>query len=72
LAARAAYLEPGITIDDDLILGLRAALAELARFLGADTYHIERAEPSALARYLNAATRRPRKRLVQAHATPQS
>jgi hypothetical protein len=68
LVARAAYLEPGVTVDDTLIVGLRAALADLARFLGGEGYHVERSEPPALARALNAASHRPRKRLVQANA----
>ncbi|HKV85694.1 MAG TPA: crosslink repair DNA glycosylase YcaQ family protein [Ktedonobacterales bacterium] len=68
LVARAVYLEPGVTMDDALIVGLRAALEDLARFLGGDAYHVERSEPAALARSLNAGTRRPRKLPVRALA----
>ena len=35
LLVRAAYLEPGVAIDDALVDGLATALADLARFLGA-------------------------------------
>ena len=61
LVARAAYLEPGETVDDELIAGLRDALGDLSRFLGGETFHVERSEPPALARALAKPLRRSRK-----------
>lgn len=49
LRIRAAYLEPGVTMDDALLEGLGGALWDLARFLGAKTVRVERSEPEELA-----------------------
>jgi uncharacterized protein len=37
LIVRAVHLEPGVKVDDDLLIGLVDALQDLARFLGGDT-----------------------------------
>jgi uncharacterized protein YcaQ len=60
LIVRALYLEPGITDDAALRDGLADALRSLGRFLGAETYTVERAEPEQLADAL-------RERLATAH-----
>lgn len=49
LLVRALYLEPGIAADDALLDGLAGSLRDLARFVGAATIHVERAEPERLA-----------------------
>nr|MDQ2828377.1 winged helix DNA-binding domain-containing protein [Chloroflexota bacterium] len=49
LIARAVYLEPGVAVDDSLLDGVAGALRSLARFLGADTVVVERADPALLA-----------------------
>ena len=68
LVARAAYLEPGETVDDELVAGLSGALTDLTRFLGGDSYHVERSDPPALARALSKPARRPRKPRVAVSA----
>ncbi len=49
LIVRAVYLEPGVAVDDSLLDGVAGALRSLARFLGADTVIVERADPALLA-----------------------
>ncbi len=49
LVMRAAYLEAGVKPTAGLVGGVAGALRELARFLGAETIVIERAEPEHLA-----------------------
>jgi len=49
LIVRALYLEPGVAVDDSLLDGVAGALRGLARFLGADTVVVERADPALLA-----------------------
>ncbi len=49
LIVRALYLEPGGAVDDSLLDGMAGALRSLARFLGADTVIVERADPPLLA-----------------------
>lgn len=49
LRIRAAYLEPGVAIDDALVDGLATALRDLARFLGARVVRVERSEPEDFA-----------------------
>jgi uncharacterized protein YcaQ len=44
LRVRALHLEPGVTADETLLDDLAGSLRELARFLGAQTITIERAE----------------------------
>lgn len=58
LEVRAAYLEPGVVLDEALLDGLAGALEDLARFVGAERVAIERAEPTALARGLRTRLRR--------------
>ena len=53
LVVRAAYLEPGVALGDDLLAGLAAALCDLARFLGGESVTVERSEPNILAPALN-------------------
>lgn len=64
LVARAIYLEPGETVDDELIAGLRGALDDLARFLGGNSFSVERSEPPTVAKALSNPVRRPRKSRV--------
>ncbi|HEX6817328.1 MAG TPA: crosslink repair DNA glycosylase YcaQ family protein [Ktedonobacterales bacterium] len=64
LVARAVYLEPGEKVDDELVAGLRGALDDLARFLGGDSFSVERSDPPVLAKALAKPTRRPRKSRV--------
>jgi len=49
LIVRALYLEPGVAVDDSLLDGVAGALRSLARFLGAGTVIVERADPAILA-----------------------
>jgi uncharacterized protein YcaQ len=54
LLIRGVYLEPGLAVDAPLMDGLTGALHDLARFLGATSLAVERAEPAALATKLRA------------------
>jgi uncharacterized protein YcaQ len=71
LSVRAAYLEPGVPLDDALLDGLAGALADLARFLSAERVEVERSEPAELAPALavrlraRMGGRRPRRRIAQ-------
>lgn len=52
LLVRALYLEPGVSVDAALVDGIVGALRDMARFLGAHTITVERAEPAKLAERL--------------------
>ena len=64
LVARAVYLEPGEKVDDELVAGLRGALDDLARFIGGDSFSVERSDPPVLAKARIKQVRRPRKSRV--------
>jgi len=49
LIVRAVHLEPGVAVDAPLLDGLAGTLRDLARFLGAASIIVERAEPAGLA-----------------------
>ena len=52
LIARAVFLEPGVKVDAALVDGIAGALRDLGRFLGAQTFTVERSEPAKLAERL--------------------